>query len=201
MTPRRSAAELRQVVIAGTGGGVGVTTVTALLFSSMGDADRPAPSLLDQSGGDLGARLPEGDEATEVDHSVALHDLGSDASGAGVALLERPEVTLIVVAPATAAGAAAVERILEKTRAQHESGGLTRVLTIFVGVFGRQRVRPQIERLREKYGRNRFLTLPRDTALAAGGRVPLSRLSADTLRAQKRMALLVLDIVARRPLG
>jgi hypothetical protein len=104
----------RRVVVAGVAGGVGTTTVTALLFTTLsGDS---SPRLVDHSGGDLGARLTGGDDAGRVDRSLSLHDLGAHADGALIDLLAEPDVFGVVVGPTTEAGTADVRRVLEKVR-------------------------------------------------------------------------------------
>ena len=48
-------------------------------------------------------------------------------------------------------------------------------------------------------GRNGVIVLPRDAALAPGGRVPLARLSADTRRATRQLATVLRSRLATRP--
>ncbi|CAN5550577.1 hypothetical protein BH10ACT7_BH10ACT7_06060 [soil metagenome] len=186
------------VVVAGTAGGVGTTTITSLLFSSLARHSRGAPQLLDHSGGDLGLRLPEGDDVTVVDPSWEIRDLGQHALDAGVELLADPEVLLVIVAPATLAGVTVAERALGDIKDRFGASGVRQSIVTLVGVFGRHSLRPATERLQNTYGRGLLVVFPQDTSLAAGGRVPLSRLSADTARAQSKLVTLVLDRMALR---
>lgn len=178
-----------RIVLAGVGGGVGTTTVAALLFSEFG-ADR-APSLVDHSAGDLGARLTGGDDVVGVDPALALHDLGPHANGELLDLVENPDVFGIIVIPTTAAGFAHARRCLGVVRERYGAGGLRRMLVVAVGVFGRHPTSRSSEALQNEFGRRSIVVVPRDAALAAGGRVPLNRVSAETRRAQKQLATYV----------
>lgn len=186
------------VVVAGTAGGVGTTTIASLLFSSLARQSRGAPQLLDHTGGDLGLRLPEGDDVTAVDSTWEIRDLGQHALDAGVDLLADPEVLLIIVAPATPAGVTVAERTLRDIKNRFGATGVRQSIVALVGVFGRHSLRAGTERLQNTYGRGLLVVFPQDTSLAAGGRVPLSRLSADTARAQSKLVTLVLDRMSLR---
>lgn len=186
------------VVVAGTGGGVGTTTVTSLLFSSLSRHSRGAPQLLDHSGGDLGLRLPEGDDVVALDATWEIRDLGQHALGAGIDLLSDPEVLLIIVSPATPAGVATAEGALRQIKDRYGATGVRQCIVALVGVFGRHSIRAATERLQNTYGRGLLVVFPQDSSLAAGGRVPLSRLSADSVRATSKLVGLVLDRVTLR---
>ncbi|MET0590290.1 MAG: hypothetical protein ABWZ77_03855 [Naasia sp.] len=173
----------RVVLVAGTSGGVGATTVTALLFSSLG-----APELRDHTGGDLGARLTGGDDVPQVDSALVLHDLGPHARGPLLDRLEEPGTFGVVVAPTTPAGFAAAEKVLADVRDRHGAAGLRRVLVALVGVFGSHPTSRPTEALENGFGRRSVVVIPRDAALAAGGRVPLNRLSRDSRRAQRTLS-------------
>ena len=177
----------RRVVVAGTAGGVGTTTVTALLFGSATTAGT-APRLVDHSGGDLGARLTGGDDAASVDRSLTLHDLGPHAAHALLDELDDPEVLAVVVAPTTPTGVADVRHVLGAVRARHSTGGLRRALVVLVGVHGQHRTTRDVEELEVAFGRRSVVVVPRDAALAAGGRVPLARISRDTAKANGLLA-------------
>lgn len=187
-----------QVIIAGTGGGVGTTTIAALLFSTLARQSRGAPQILDHSGGEVGLRLPEGDDVTAVDETWAIQDLGQHALDTAASLLADPDVLLVIVAPATPAGVAAADRALRDIRERSGATGLRQTIVAVVGVFGRHQIRTATEKLQNTYGRGLLVVFPQDTALAAGGRVPLSRLSADSARAQAKLVSLVLDRMSLR---
>lgn len=171
------------VVVAGTAGGVGTTTVAALLFAAFGTIE--GPRLSDHSGGELGGRLPGGDDVLALSPEVALHDAGPHAFSAGLDRLAAPRDILLVVTPATPHGLAEAERALGEVRDRYGAAGLSRTVAVPVGVFGRHRLSRQIESLLESFGRRAVTTVPRDRALAAGGRIPANRLAAETRRAQR----------------
>lgn len=176
----------RTVVVAGVAGGVGTTTVTALLFTQLSGAS--VPRLVDHSGGDLGSRLTGGDDASSVDRDLTLHDLGAHADGALLDLLDDPSVFGVVVAPTTPVGFADAQRVLARIRGRHGVGGLRRVMLVIVGVFGEHRTARASEALQNEFGRRSLVVVPRDPALAAGGRVPLNRLTRESRRAQTELA-------------
>lgn len=184
------------IVVAGVGGGVGTTTVASLLFASLAGSNRGAPRLLDHSDGELGLRLPEGDEVTTIDPSYAIHDLGAHAATEGLELLARPEVLLVVVAAATRGGVAVAERLLSTIRDQAGAGGLSRTRVAFVGVFGRHRIHRDSEGLQDRFGRNLVVLLPQDTALAAGGRIPTSRQSHHTRAGVTQLVRVITEAMA-----
>lgn len=172
------------VLVAGTAGGVGVTTVTALLFAALSEDPAGAPLLLDHSAGELGLRLPSGDEVRQVNRRVALHDLGAHAD-VGVARLAERHTLLILVAPATPAGCAALDRLLSPHDGQPR---LQRILVVVAGVFGRHRITAQVRALGQRIGVRGVVQLPRDLALAAGGRIPIVQLRSRTIRASQQLA-------------
>jgi hypothetical protein len=64
MTP--TARRTTMVQVAGTAGGVGTTTAAALIFAALSQDVLGAPQLYDHAAGELGLRLPEGDEVRLV---------------------------------------------------------------------------------------------------------------------------------------
>ena len=171
------------ILVAGTSGGVGATTVAALLFAAMNSDPHGAPLLLDHSAGELGLRLPDGDDVAKVDSKLTLHDLGPHAAAA-VPRLADPRTVLILVVPATPAGCAAAERVVAPVSERQ----LRRVLVAAVGVFGRHRIGPRLQELGRRVGARSVILLPQDLALAAGGRIPSIRLATHTVRAQRQLA-------------
>jgi hypothetical protein len=193
-----AATTTQQVVVAGTAGGVGTTTVTALLFAALSSGNRGAPQLLDHSAGELGLRLPEGDDVPRLDPHLALHDLGAHA-GTGVDRLTDPRIVLVVVAAATPAGCEAADRLLDAVVAEHGRSALRRVLVVAVGVFGRHRIGPTLRSLGERVGSRSVVLIPPDLSLAAGGRVPLVRLTTHTVRGQRQIASVLQDRLRSLP--
>ena len=184
-----SASRTRSVVLAGTAGGVGTTTVAALLFAEFGAVEQPR--LLDRSDGELGRRLTGGDEVEKVSAELTLHDLGPHAGGTALDRLDDPHALLLVVPGATPTGIAEADAVLAAVRERFGPSGLVRVLVVAVGVFGRVSVSREIEALRVAYGRRSVVIIPRDPVLAGGGRIPANRLAAETRRARGRLAHVV----------
>ena len=175
------------VQIAGTSGGVGTTTVVALLFAALSQDVLGAPQLYDHAAGGIGLRLPEGDEVRLVNPSLALHDCGAHTAAA-VERLADPQSVLVLVTSATPGGCEAAEQVVDKVVAQHGVSQLRRVLVAVVGVFGRHRIGPQLRALGGRVGTRSGILLPQDLSLAAGGRIPLVRLTMQTVRAQRQLA-------------
>jgi hypothetical protein len=185
MTPtvRRTAV----VPVAGTAGGVGTTTVVALIFAALSQDVLGAPQLYDHAAGELGLRLPEGDEVRLVNPGLGLHDCGAHAAAA----VERhadPQTVLVLVTAATPGGCAAADRVLDEIVSRHGAHQLRRVLVAAVGVFGRHRIGAQLRALGDRVGTRSVILLPQDLSLAAGGRIPLVRLTTQTVRGQRQLA-------------
>ena len=189
-----AAAPPQRVVIAGVAGGVGTTTVAALLFASFGTLE--APQLLDHSGGELGLRLTGGDDVLTVMPALALHDLGPHALTRGIDALEDPRAMLLAVTGGTPGGLAVGGQLLAEVKERFALPGLSRCVVVPVGVFGNRRILTPIDDLMRTYGRRSVMPLPRDPALTGGGRIPVNRLSAETRRAQARLFDLVTDRLA-----
>jgi hypothetical protein len=175
------------VHVAGTAGGVGTTTVAALLFAALSQDVLGAPQLYDHAAGEFGLRLPEGDDVRLVNPGLALHDSGAHAAAA-VDRLAEPHAVVVLVTAATPAGCAAAVRVLDEIVSRHGVSQLRRVLVAAVGVFGRHRIGPQLRTLGERVGTRSVILVPQDLSLAAGGRIPLVRLATHTVRAQRQLA-------------
>jgi hypothetical protein len=180
------------VQVAGTSGGVGTTTVAALLFAALSQDVLGAPQLHDHSAGELGLRLPEGDEVRLVNPSLGLHDCGAHAAAAAERLAD-PLAMLVLVTAATNGGCLAAEQVLDEVGSKHGVRQLRRVLVAVVGVFGRHRVGAQLRSLGDRVGSRSVILLPQDLSLAAGGRIPLVRLTTQTVRAQRQLASVLRD--------
>jgi len=178
------------VLVAGTAGGVGTTTVTALLFDAFRRDSAGAARLFDHSAGELGLRLPEGDDVPVLNSGLALHDLGAHA-GPAVSRLDVPRALLILVAPATPLGCVAADQVLEQVVERHGGSQLRRVLVAAVGVFGRHRIAPSLDALRSRVGARSVVLLPQDRSLAAGGRIPTIRLTTHTEQAQRQLTAIL----------
>lgn len=182
---------MSQVLVAGTAGGVGTTTVTALLFSAW--AGRAgAPRLADHTAGTLGRRLAEGDEVGRLDDRTVLVDVGATAYAA-TAELSDPGVRLVLVTAATSLGCELAEECLQRVRGAG-AGAAARTTLVAVGVHGRARIAARLRTLTAEHpGLRGSLVLDRDSALAAGGRIPRARLGRATQRMVEELAALTGD--------
>lgn len=186
-----------RVVVAGTAGGVGTTTVAALLFDGMRDRPLGAPRLLDVTGGVLGERLPRGDEVARVDDVVALQDAGRHAARVGLEVLERPHDLLVVVAPRSALGVRDASVLLDEVEQRTGTQGRRRTVLVLNAPFGPVRDAAVVEALRSRWERRGVHVLPRDPVLAVGGRIAVPRLAAPTRRGAHELAAHVADLAAR----
>jgi hypothetical protein len=185
------------VQVAGTAGGVGTTTVAALLVAALSQDVLGAPQLYDHAGGELGLRLPEGDDVRLVHPALGLHDCGAHAAAA-VERLGDPHTVLVLVTAATLAGCAAAGRVLDEVVSLHGGDQLRRVLLAAVEVFGRHRIGGQLRELGDRVGTRSAILLPQDFSLAAGGRIPLVRLTTQTVRAQRQLASVLCERLRSR---
>ena len=192
-------AEQLRVVVAGTAGGVGATTLTSVLFHALVSSARPAPQLLDHTGGTLGTRLPDGAEVTQLDDRWQLHDLGPLAATAGVAALADPTCWLVVVGAATPRGCALAAQTLDAVAASSSGDGLGRTVLVLAAVAGRHRIAAEVAGL-HRPGLRAVVLVPHDDALAAGGRIVASLLSRATGQAVRQLlAALPVGVTAEVP--
>lgn len=178
---------LRRLLVAGTAGGVGTTTVAALLFAELREAG-DAPFLIDHTGGVLGPRIPGGDEVASLDHRFRLHDLGRNIDAA-VAELRDPGVMLIMVTAATPLGRTLAAEQLRRIPAPAQ------IAVVQVECFGR-RGRRLVPTDQQTPVLGQVL-LPLDDVLAAGGRIPYNRLARPTRQALRRLIAVVRPDLAR----
>jgi hypothetical protein len=123
------------VQVAGTAGGVGTTTVAALIFAALSQDVLGAPQLYDHAAGELGLRLPEGDDVRLVNPGLGLHDCGAHAAAA-VGRLADPHTVLVLVTAATPAGCAAADRVLDEIADPVDDANRTRPAAAGFGVTG-----------------------------------------------------------------
>lgn len=194
--PSPASARPVELLVAGTGGGVGTTTVTGLLFATLSDRPAGPPELRDRSSGELGRRLAEGDDVPVLDRGLCLSDRGAHARRCG--LEAAPSDVVILCAPATPLGAADAGRVLDAIEERHGSARLRRVIVVLVAAFGRHRLSLEVAGLREKVGTRSVVVFPCDLALATGGRIPLARLSIHTERAQRQLIAVLLERLRTR---
>jgi hypothetical protein len=181
---------VRRVLVAGTAGGVGTTTITALLFSAW-TGRAGAPRLADHTAGTLGRRLAEGDEVGRLDDGVVLSDAGAHAFDLGEELAD-PQVSLVLVTAATPVGCALAERCLDRLRGGPGVPALSQMTLATVTVFGRHRIAGRVQALSAEVPELAGVVhFPADPALAAGGRIPLARLGRGTREATEKLAGLI----------
>lgn len=200
MTPEPTPEGVR-VVVVGTTGGVGATTVAALLFDRLRARPLGAPQLLDHAGGDIGDRLPNGDEVRAVDPLVRLQDAGRHAARIGLEVLAHPHDVLVVVAPRTPLGVADARALLTAVDERTGIQGRRRTVLALNAPFGPVRDAAELEALRTQYERRGVHALPRDPALAVGGRIAVPRLGRRTRLAAHDLAAHVADLVSRHRAG
>lgn len=173
-----------RLVVAGTAGGVGTTTVAALAFEALRRASTVgAPVLYDHSGGDLGLRLPNGDDVSAIDDSVAVHDVGAHALRGGVEALASPWDLLVVVTASTVLGLEDADAVLGAAAARHGRSSSTRTMVVVDAASGTEVPRRDLDAFRVRHDHSSVLRLPPDRALAVGGRIVTSRLAPATRRA------------------
>lgn len=172
----RGSSDRVRLLLAGTAGGVGTTTVTALLFAAAHDLGPAAPVLLDHTAGSLGHRLAGGDQVRSIDDRRLLHDLGPNAATIGVAQIGDPGAVLIVVSAATPVGCQLAGETVQAVVLAHGTEALSRTALVVVSVFGRSSIARPLAGLASS-GVHAVLQLRADPALALGGRIPAERLS------------------------
>lgn len=191
-----------RIVVAGTAGGVGTTTVAALLFEALRRASTTgAPVLYDHSGGDLGLRLPNGDDVSALDDTVAVHDAGAHALRGGIDALASPVDVLVLVVPATRGGLDDADTVLATAERRFGTTAVTRTLVVVNTPFDADVPRSALDDLRARHGHSSVLRLPGDVALAVGGRVPTARLSAGTRRALAELDRRVVGVLGMQRRG
>ncbi len=151
---------MRTVVVAGTSGGVGVTTLVALAHTGLRASPGGAPWVLGPDGGDAGDRSRCA--ATEaVDTGAAVWDAGVLRTDAALAHLVTPDLRLALVAPSTPRGIADAGTVLGAL-AGVDPGLAARSCLVLTEVHGRPlRVPPAPH--------EHVLRVPFDPALAVPG--------------------------------
>jgi hypothetical protein len=168
----------RTVLVAGTAGGVGTTTVVALLAAALVQRGHGTPVLVDHTFGTLAARLPP-DLPRSSSGELTLQDRGRHAERTAVAALANPvDTRLCLVSAASPLGVSHAERSLEALQALAGPAAAPGVHVVLVGVHGRH----GLPSLRHDRLGPALVRLPGDPALAAGGPVQWDRLARRTQR-------------------
>lgn len=154
-----------RIVVAGTAGGVGTTTVATLIARHIGTLD-----LLDHSGGGLAARGAT--EGWTPGGTHELLDLGAHALDSEA--LHAPTAIPVVVTAATPAGIALATDLRRSFPSSRPA------LMVCVEAFGRHDLGSARRMFRGEIGRGATTIIPQDRALSPGGPIPLSRISART---------------------
>ncbi|GIG21640.1 hypothetical protein Cch01nite_23640 [Cellulomonas chitinilytica] len=181
---------MRTVVVAGTAGGVGATTLVALAHTGLRGTAAGAPWVLGPDGGDTGARS-RCVETTALDTGAAIWDAGVLRADATLAQLVTPDLAVAVVAPSTPRGIADAGTVLEAL-GEADPALAARSCLVLTEVHGRPlRVPPAPH--------EHVLRVPFDPALAAPG--PLAddaALRSATRRGVEVWRAWVADAVGRR---
>jgi hypothetical protein len=159
------------------------------------------PRLYDHAGGDLRDRLPSGDEVSALDSLVSVVDAGRHAARIGLDVLQRPHDLLVIVAPRTPLGVADATSLMSSVDERTGTQGRRRTVLVLNAPFGPVRDASTIDALRSTFEHRGVHALPRDPALAIGGRIATSRLARPTRRAAHELAVHVADLVARHRTG
>jgi MinD-like ATPase involved in chromosome partitioning or flagellar assembly len=162
----------RTIVVAGTAGGVGTTTVAALVSVQV-----QAVELLDHTSGNLVSR---GGSGSVSGSGYAVHDLGAHALGQGIASLIAPTAIPVIVTSSTIAGIADATASL---RAIVTANPAASPILVVADVFGRHDVSAAARALRIEFGQVTIVFLQQDRALAAGGLIAFDRVSARSRQA------------------
>lgn len=165
----------RTVLVAGVAGGVGTTTVAALLADAVGGRLGVTVQATDHSGGELAARLPRLEAATS---RVTVHDAGAHV-GPAAALSATPENCLVVVGRASADGVADTRTVLETIAHGADPGLLGRSAVVLVDRSSRSAaVDPAPVR---ETGIGAVLVLRADRTLGRPGRIDVEHLAPATI--------------------
>jgi MinD-like ATPase involved in chromosome partitioning or flagellar assembly len=177
---------VRTVVVAGTAGGVGTTTVASLIALVV-----RASALADHSSGQLVARGAPVDPASPS--GIAVHDLGAHAGGVGLESLAAASAIPVIVTSATAAGIADAATAL---RALVQLPGSRSPLLVVVETFGRNDVSAALRAARLEFGQTTIVVMQQDRALAPGGPITVERTSMRTRHTIERVARRIQEIAA-----
>lgn len=168
MTAAEPRSAPRTVLVAGAAGGVGTTTVAALLAMAWAQAEGGSPNLVDHSGGSLRFRLPPAWAPSGV-LDLTIDDRGAHPIRAAAAVNAQPGSVLLLVASSTPTSLALLPPLLDEL-------GPTPLHLVLAQVHGRHRPR----RDRVPAGHAADLVVPRDDALAADGPVDWSNVARRT---------------------
>jgi MinD-like ATPase involved in chromosome partitioning or flagellar assembly len=177
---------VKTVVVAGTAGGVGTTTVAALIALVV-----RASALADHSSGQLAARGAPLDVA--AGSGLAVHDLGAHAGGIGLESLAAASAIPVIVTSATVAGvadAAAALATLVQLAPQRGS------VLVVVETFGRNDIAAALRTARLDFALTTIVVLQQDRALAPGGPITVERTSQRTRNTIERVARRVQELAA-----
>ncbi|TFC95942.1 MULTISPECIES: hypothetical protein [Cryobacterium] len=179
-----------RVVVTGTGGGVGTTTIAAALFAYLAGPAGPVPCLGDRTGGELLLRIPAYFGSRPVDEALIIQDLGCHATSAVLlGLLDEP-VLLVVVTAATPDGLRLADEFVGRLPRRARLG----TVVVPVAVFGRQRIEAQLAAMLLA-GLPMLFPVPSDRVLAAGGPIRFESLAPGTTTALVSVASQVRELL------
>lgn len=154
-----------RIVVAGTAGGVGTTTVAALIARQIGAID-----LLDHSGGGLAARGAV--DGVTGGGTRELLDLGAHALDSEA--LHAPTAIPVIVTAATPIGISLAKDLRRSFPSSRPA------LMVLVETFGRHDLGSARRMFSGEIGRGATTMIPQDRALSPGGPIPHERISART---------------------
>lgn len=178
-----------QVTVAGVAGGVGTTTVTALLWWALTTYSSHAVGLSDHGGGALAARLPRATPSPAP--GLVLHDAGA------VALTGRLATSgpLVLVCSATEPGIQATASALHELTAGPEDAW-QRAVVVPVATAGAGLPGTELRRHAQQHSiPSALVPLRRSRPLAAGGDVPAPGTSRATSDAHRTGAAIAAEVL------
>lgn len=168
------------VVVAGVAGGVGTTTVAALLWTALHAARPGRVGMLDRSGGSFATLVGEGAGAVaDGSADLVVQDLGPHALTPGAEALDPAGRVVVVVCGAHRDGLRSAAEALRGLAARTGQDATRRTVVVPVAAVGRTRGSvPLLAQAREAGLGGAVVPLRRDRTLAARGVLP----AADDVR-------------------
>lgn len=188
-----------RIVVAGVAGGVGTTTVAAIIWATLTRHRARPVGALDHSTGRLFFRLPHGAEDTcaqaRLSPEISVHDLGPHALTDQASALDNLHSTVLIVCGAHHRGLEnAAEAMAHMTSRTGSPGTQHRCLVVPVAVNGKTTRGPLTQAANDLGLTANFIHLPHIRLLAPGGPIP----APHTLSALHPTADLLTGGVVRR---
>jgi len=160
------------ISVAGTSGGVGVTTLTALLSDGLGARTGRPPRVFDHSGGGIAGRLRTASSSGES----SVRDIGLHATALASASLSGSDRVVIVAGPDDDSADTALFALQRMTSVSEDHEAMMRTwerrsLIVINSISVRRDPRPVADRLAQSAPGAGIIALPWDEALSLPGPV------------------------------